>query len=219
MSAGLAAVTKPAGLFIIIIIVFYIFLTGFKWRVFVFDLTSARELAIFCLSAISICGFWYAKITSVYGSPWYMPYQEGIEKTSGWFAMLSRRPRYGQFYYFVYLSPIFILFYFEILISLSKRYFTPERLLCLIWFFLAALFLTLIPAKEERYMLSAYPPIAILSSVAMERIRRKLNAALRIQPVGDIVIILIVAMTCVWSIKTGLGVVFDNCSIFHIFNT
>jgi len=41
--------------------------------------------------------------------------------------------------------------------------------------FLVVLFLILIPAKEERYMLPAYPAIAIFSGLSIERIRTGLN--------------------------------------------
>lgn len=218
VSAGIAVITKQSGIFIIFIIVFFETLIRYtKDKTISIKLLLNKELIIFVLSAISICWFWYSRIALAYGTPFYIAHQKGIEKAAGWFAMLSRRSRFGQLYYFFYLLPLFALFYLEAIITLLKRHFTPERVFCLVWFFLFVLFLILIPAKEERYMLPAYPAVAIFSAVAIENIRKGMNKLSKIRHLGDIAVISIFFLSSCWSINLGLTYVFNNCAIFRLF--
>lgn len=221
ISAGVAALTKGSGLFIIAAIFFSFVLVEIRSisgkRNF-FHILFDRYLVIFILAAVSVCGFWYAKITSIYGAPWYVPCQPGIEKVDGYIAMLSQRSRFGQLYYFVYLSPLFIFVYWESIKTLFEKMFTKERIILVVWFFLFAALLIVIQAREERYMLPAYPPIAILSSITLENIRIKLNRLNKLKHFGNIMIILIFSLTSAWSIKLGLTCVFKNHAIFTVFN-
>ncbi|MFH1900664.1 MAG: glycosyltransferase family 39 protein [Candidatus Omnitrophota bacterium] len=221
ISAGVAALTKGSGLFIIAAIFFSFVLVEIRYasskRNF-FHILFDKYLIIFILAAVSVCGFWYAKITFIYGAPWYVPCQPGIEKLDGYFAMLSQRSRFGQLYYFVYLSPLFIFVYWESIKTLFEKMFTKERIILVVWFFLFAALLIVIQAREERYMLPAYPPIAILSSITLENIRIKLNRLNKLKHFGNIMIILIFSLTSAWSIKLGLTCVFKNHAIFTVFN-
>lgn len=214
ISAGIAAVAKQSGIFIIFIIVLCDMLIAYsKDRAISYRIIFNKELFVFILFAVCVCGFWYTRITLAYGVPWHMSYQKGIEEASAWFIMLSHRSRYGQLYYFVYLVPIFAFFYLESAVTLIRRIFTPERILCLVWFFSFALFLLLIRAKEERYMLPAYPAIAILSGLSIENLRIRLN---KVRYLGDTTIILVFFLASAWSINLGLRCVFSNCPIFNL---
>lgn len=218
ISAGIAAISKQSGFFIVVIIIIFETLMRYaKDKTISIRLLFNKELIVFVLFAISICGFWYAKVTLAYGVPWNTPYQEGIEKVASWFIMLSARDRFGQLYYFLYLLPALALFYFESIITLLKRCFTPERIFCLIWFFLFVLFLILIPAKEARYLLPAYPAIAIFSGVAIENIRKRMNNLSRIKHLGDIAVVAALFLCSIWSIKLGLNCVFSNSAIFRLY--
>ena len=214
LSAGLAAITKQSGVFIIfVIIAFAVFVKYSETKTISRNLLFNKEIILFLAGVILICVFWYTKITLVYGAPWYMPYQKDIEKVASWFKYLSQRSRWGQLYYFVSLLPLTILFYFESFFTVLKRKFSPERILCLFWFFFFALFLILIPAKEERYMLPAYPAITIFSGIMLENLRTQLNK--RKIYLGDSIIILILCLSAILSTKTALNCVFSNCAIFN----
>ena len=214
--AGMAALTKQSGVFVAFVLIAFEVLRRFQeTKSFSIRIFINRDIIIFLLLMFSVCGWWYTKITLTYGAPWYMPYQAGIEKVSGWFTMLSQRPRYGQLYYFFNLLPLFILFYFEMIRTLLRRLFTPERILCMLWFFLFVIFLMLIPAKEERYLLPAYPAIAMFSGIVIENIRMGLNKFKKIRYAGDILIIAAFFVTSHWSVPLGMDCVFNNLAIFR----
>jgi len=216
--ASIGAVTKQSGIFIVFIIIVFEILSRYaKEKTISIKLILNKELIIFALFAISICGFWYGKIALEYGVPWYRPHQEGIENVASWFIALSRRSRFGQLYYFFYLLPPLVLFYFESISTLLRKSFTPQRIFCLVWFFLFVLLLILSTAKEERYLLPAYPAIAVFSGIAIENIRKRINNLGRIKHLGDIATISIFLLSSLWSINLGLNCVFRNCGIFKLF--
>lgn len=213
-SSGIAAISKQSGIFIIFMIIFSDILIKYhNLGKISLNLVFNKRLLVFILSAFAVCGFWYVKITMAYGAPWYIPYQRGVEKASAWFAMLSRRPRYGQLYYFVYLMPLFIFFYFELFFGLLKKIFSPERLICAVWFLLFLSLLIVISAKEERYMLPAYPPIAFFSALFLERARKKMNYFHR---AGDITVAIIFTLAAARGITIAFEYIFNNSPIFFI---
>jgi hypothetical protein len=216
--AGIASLAKQSGLFLIpVIVVFAVSVKAMEGRGnnllkrIIFD----RDLVIFLAGALCMSVAWYAIINAAYGAPWHISQQPGIEKVSPWFSMLNNRPRLGQLYYFVYLTPVFILFYFELARIVWKRAFDSARMLLLSWFFVFVVALLAIKAKEERYLLPVYPVIAIFSAVAFERLRSRLNRYWR-GYAGTIAIIVLFCLAAVWSIAWGLDCVFSNRSIFPL---
>jgi hypothetical protein len=208
ISAGIAALTKQSGVFVVFILIIFDFLSRcLENKKLSLRFLFTKESALVGVLALLVCGFWYIKIASLYGAPWYMPYQKGIEQTASWFMFLAKRPRYGQLYYFVYLLPLFALFYFEAVITVVKKIFSFERLLCITWFFVFISLLLLANGKEERYMLPAYPVIAIFSALGIERLRQKYNSAYHL---GDILAVAFIAVSAMWSIGLGLSAVFKN---------
>lgn len=218
--AGLAALTKGSGIFIAPVIVLSSILSdisksGIKdttWKTY-----FGGKLLIFVLFFLAVSSFWYMKVAFAYGLPWHTPYQPGIEEATEWFSMLKRRSYFGQFYYFIILSPVFVFFYWESIKTIYKRIFTPARIICLVWFSLFVILLTLRPAKEERYMLPAYPAIAVLSGLGFEDLRIRLNKTSKGNCFGDIALSVFFLASCVWSIYIGLTCVFSNFSIFNLY--
>lgn len=214
LSAGLASLSKSSGLFVIVIIVIWEMLCKARERKSALKLLIDRKLAVFFLSSIAVASIWYYRVTLVYGVPWYSPHQNGIEKVSMWFLMLKQRPWYGQLYYFVWLTPLFILFYFELAKTILRKMFTQERMLLLVWVFAFIGIFIAIGAKEERYLLPAYPAIAIFTGLALEDIRETLN---RPRYLGTIIIMICLCISALWSIDLGLSCVFNNYAIFDLF--
>lgn len=208
---GIAALTKPSGLFtVFILVIFELLLSRQKNKHPSPHVFFKNPLFIFGAAAFFTCGLWYWRITQLYGCPWYMPYQKDIEKTSWWFQMLQHKSRFGQLAYFFVIMPPFILFYAEAFMTFLKKLFTPARILCLTWFSVFIIFLALIPAKEERYMLPAYPPIALMTAYSIESIRKKINTLSGNTNLGTLLIILVIICSSAWSIFLGLDTVFSN---------
>ncbi|MFH1478541.1 MAG: glycosyltransferase family 39 protein [Candidatus Omnitrophota bacterium] len=229
IAAGIACLTKGSGLFIVAIITIFFILKGKKGTVPFFinkNLFSIKKgnrplfqrILFFYIACIAVCGFWYIKIATVYGTPFYTPKQEGIEYASSWFMMLANRPFYGQFIYFVYLSPILALFYWEAVYTFIKRVFTDERLLVLLWAFFYLAVLALVGGKEERYMLPAYPAICIFSALTLENVRLKINSSNNLKALGIVIVALVLILCAVWSIKLGLSCVLNDGAIFMCLN-
>lgn len=218
--SGVAALTKQSGIFIVLILALsfiLIRLNALKREYFSFKNIFDKRLIFFVISAFLVSFFWYFKITKTYGAPWYMPYQEGIEKVASWFVLLNKRPRYGQIYYFVFLCPIFALFYIESAKIILRKIFTPQNIICLVWFSVHITMLMIIPAKEERYMLPAYPAIAMLSGILIENIRTRLNDFRGASNLGNLTVIFLIFASSAWSIGLGLECLFNNCAMFDMF--
>jgi len=215
--AGIAALSKPSGLFILPVIILAESILGFKkplagsgGKNF-----AIRDLLVFSGTAFLVCGYWYYKIMLVYGVPWYRPTLDSLETISYWSRMLISRHWYGQFYYFIYLSPLFILFYLESAYALFIKRDSSGTTIFMSWFSVFVLILAMISAKEERYLLPAYPAIAVISGVAMEKLRKRLNLS-RIAGIGNIVVTVIFILAAAWSINIGLQQLFNNRGFFDL---
>lgn len=220
VSAGIAALTKGTGLFIISGILLFTMYVNLKKNYKgllgirnIFD----REQMIFLFFAVAISFFWYARVTITYGTPLYRPHIASFDKLGSWDFMMSQRPRYGQAYYFVFLAPVYILFYFELVKTVLRKVFSEERLILLCWFFVFLIPLVYSKANEERYMLPAYPAIAIFTALALESIRCKVNVLMKVKYLGDVIVLIVFASTFFWSFHLSLECVFGNYAIFNIF--
>ncbi len=218
VSAGIASLTKGSGLFVIPVVICFCLLSAClkaPERKNFFKALYGKQIIIFILTSAAVVMLWYAKVTLVYGIPWYMSHQQGIEEVSPWFMMLARRSRLGVLYYPLCLCPLFILFYFETLRTFLRKIFTPERIFLLVWFFSFAAFLIVLKGKEARYMLPAYPPLALLSSAALIDIRKRLNMFTNTRYPGTILITCAFGANAIWSVLLGLSCVFSNCVAFN----
>jgi len=220
VSAGIAALTKGTGLFIIGGILLFTMCVNLKQNYKgllsiknIFD----REQMIFLFFALAISFFWYARVTITYGTPLYRPHIASFDKLGSWDFKMNQRLRYGQAYYFVFLTPAYILFYFELVKTMLRKVFSQERLILLCWFFVFLIPLVYLKANEERYMLPAYPAIAIFTALALESIRCKANLLLKVKYLGDVIVLMVFVSTFFWSCALSLKYVFGNSPIFNIF--
>ncbi|MCM8813189.1 MAG: hypothetical protein NC924_04545 [Candidatus Omnitrophica bacterium] len=173
-----------------------------------------RQLLVFWAVGGAVASFWYARVTAVYGAPWYSPQVSAQELSSAWFAMLAARPRWGQLVYFVQLLPLLGFFYVEAAYAALRRQWRAGTIVCAVWFAAVAALVLAVNGKEERYLLPAYPAIALLSAAGLQRMRRWLRR--RGGSWGITLFWLTVGAVSWMAVEQGLQCVFDNRAIFPL---
>ena len=223
LACGLAIVTKGTGLFLLGINGIFIasssllFSTGLSAREKI--LFAVRAEIMFCLGALPFAFAWHGLVYAHYGTPIYLPKQEGITEVSAWFHELNQRNRAGQLYYFVELFPVFVLFYLEVARQLFGRSVTLERVYLILLPLGCIALLIWTNAREERYLLPAYPMIAVLAAAGLCRVVRGI-ARLRIRrwqtnvALGLVVCAILVVVS--FNVVYGLGVAWSNTGLFPI---
>lgn len=214
---GLATITKQNGAFIIFAIVIWHFAVNadklFKKDTFLATIFD-KNLIMFGLGAVLSSGYWFFKVTSVYGNPIYMPHQANLAETAttGWFSFVINRPRYLYLAGIPYQNPLFALAYLApIWIWLDKKESKNTALL----FITMAVFLFIFSVylggkgKEHRYMLPSYAVFAVLGSFVADKMRVFVNKKLRFGA-GNVLLIIALIISAVWSIPLGLEAVFHN---------
>ena len=220
---GLAITTKGTGLFLLAISAAALAIAP---MLFVRD-ESARErvrfgtkaAAAFVVGALPFALAWHGLMYAHYGTPLYMPQQEGIATANEWYRALAERNRLGQLYYFVTLFPAFAFFYIEAGRQLIRRAFTFERLYLIALPLGCAALLIYTNAREERYLLPAYSMIAVVAAAGLHRTLSSFGT-LRIQLWQQRAIaaalIAVVLVTSLLAADRGLTLVMSNGIIFPI---
>lgn len=209
LACGIAVLVKQTGGFIIIAILVFHFWQH-KNDMFKLDKVGEiifdRYLLIFGLGALIIIFHWFYMITETYGHPLYSPPHPGLAQQGvGWWVALSRRPRFLYLITIPYMVPVFALVYFAIVISpFIRRFINEKKTFLIIWIltFLGML-MYLGATKENRYMLPAYPAIAMLSADLLVKIESFVNNRLK-RPYGLIVVIAVLIACAFWSVPIGI---------------
>lgn len=216
ISCGLSAITKQSGAFIVFVIITWHLVCNFdrltKKETFfktVFDI----NLILFGLGTFLSAGYWFYKVYSVYGEPFYRPHQTNIAemaKTS-WFKMVGSRPKYVYSAGIPYQNPIFGLAYLSPLFYWLDKNRRKETLFLMIW---VAVFIYIFQVyigggKEHRYMLPAYPAFAILGAYIADKARSFLDKKIGFHT-GTLILIMCLIASAVWSVPMGLDVLFTN---------
>jgi transcriptional regulator with XRE-family HTH domain len=214
VSCGLSAITKQTGAFIIFVIIIWHFIANadslFKKESFL-KVIFNKYLMLFSVGVIVSSGYWFFKVTSVYGNPFYLPHQENIGQVAKeeFFRIVGKRPRYVYFIGIPYQNPLFGLAYISFIWLWVDKKRSKKSLLLIIWI---AVFLYILSVylgsggKEHRYMLPAYPAFAILGAYVANRIRLFMDRVIGFR-IGTILLILILVISAKWSITMALNVV------------
>lgn len=216
MISGIAVLVKQSGGFIIIaILVFHLWqqksdiLKIDKFNQILFN----KYLLIFGLGMLMVTFHWFYEVTKTYGHPLYSPSQPGIEQHPWWFMTLDKRPWFLYLVTIPYLVPIFALAYFAIIATPFMREFVnTKRTFLIIWFLVFLSILIIMKTKENRYMLPAYPAIAMLSADLLERMGNFINAKFK-RHCGDILIVMILIACAFWSVPIGIKHAFANAAL------
>lgn len=216
ITCGIAVLVKQTGGFIIIAILIF-HLWQHKSELFkikkihrvIFD----KHLLVFFLGALIIIFHWFYIVIKIYGNPLYSPPKpEIIFQRAEWFMALSRRPRFLYLVTIPYLVPVFALAYFTIIAGPFIRGFIDKKKAFLIIWILTFLILIMNMGRENRYMLPAYPAIAMLSADLLQKIGDFINSKLKKQ-YGDIFILVVLTACAFWSMPIGLKYALRNLSL------
>jgi hypothetical protein len=126
---------------------------------------------------------WYYTVYSTWGTPMFDPKQEGISKVHFWFVFAKSRPWYTYMVSLPSMVPLYLFGYYR-LINLLRSKVLPNELFLAIWFLTFFIVLTIITFLSEqlgpdsRYMLPAYPPLAILTALQLLSFKRWLESKL-----------------------------------------
>ena len=206
VSAGIAVLIKQTGGFIIIALLFFHF---WQNRLSIFKLDRIKEIVfdryiwVFGLCALAVIFHWFYAITKAYGHPLYKPAPPGIHQDVLWFSILRQRPYFLYLTSIPYLIPVYALVYFVIIAGHFIRGFIDKHKTFLIIWLLTFLYI-LIGTKENRYMLPAYPAIAMLSADVLVKIEDFLNRKFK-GIYGDVLVITILIACAFWSVPIGIN--------------
>jgi 4-amino-4-deoxy-L-arabinose transferase-like glycosyltransferase len=174
--SGLGVLTKLSGLFTPIILGFYSLMIiswrSFKQRKLAIN-PEAKNYSVLFLITLIMTMPWFTLVAQTFGDPLHVPYQANAEEINPWFASVWHRPWFTYPVDILCQNPIWIFALFGTKCQSGNRR---------IWFFLTSwiiiitTYLTLmVMGKENRYMLPAYPAIAILASCGLVNTSEWLN--------------------------------------------
>lgn len=157
-----------------------------------------QGLLVFIVVVVAITVWWAVTLTRVYGSPLFTPSSPGLSQMHPWFEYLKAKPWYTYLVEVPWQVPVFLLGYWAVALMVLAREKSPGQLLLAVWVVAFMAGLTLITARNEllgpehRYLIPAYPALAVLSAMQLERIGKSLRQR---WPV-----VLGVGLSAVWSV-------------------
>jgi 4-amino-4-deoxy-L-arabinose transferase-like glycosyltransferase len=137
---------------------------------------SILTMGLFFLLVMILTFPWYYTAFSTWGAPFYNSGQAGISKAHFSFIFSKSRPWYTYLVSLPSMLPLYLLGYYRIVRVLVSRTFSKAHILA-IWFLSFFVALTVIThfneqlGPDSRYMLLAYPPLAILTTSQLLRLR------------------------------------------------
>ena len=216
IACGIAILIKQSGGFIIItILIFHLWQhrSGILKLKRIGRILVDRYLLILILALLIVCSHWFYTVSGTYGNPLYSPSKCGLHQQATWFMALSQRPRFLYLFSIPYLVPVFILAYFSILAGpFIKNFIDEKKAFLIIWVLTFLGILMIMGAKENRYMLPAYPAIAILSADLLQRIGSFIDSRFK-KRYGDIFIIAILVACAFWSAPIGIKYALANLAL------
>lgn len=145
---------------------------------------------------------WHYTVYQTWGVPMFDPIEPGA---SPWFAFVQMRPWYTYLVSIPAMVPLYLFGFYRIAVVLGRRIPTVERVLA-VWFSSFLLVLMAIIARADvlgpdaRYMLPAYPPLAILAAVQLLRAGEWL-AARRSAQAAQLALLTAVVLGAAWAYR------------------
>jgi hypothetical protein len=164
--------------------------------------TAISAGIFFALVAILVFP-WFLIAWRTWGTPFYNAGEAGITSVHSWFAFLNGRPWYTYLVSIPVMVPLYLLGFYRI-ITVWRSGARFGDVILAIWFLVFLVVVTVVAALSEqlgpdaRYMLPAYPPLAILTAAQIGRLMdgqkgKVPGAVLRWGLVAALL------MTCAWS--------------------
>lgn len=220
---GLCILMKQNGLFLLVLIGIYTVIfsqTSIKSFKDCLKLALNRPLLFYSLGVLLVCTQWFLAMFQAYGNPFWCPsLADTIKEKLGWFRLLEKRPH--QIILFPvgipYMCPLFVCAYFsfekmiiEARNSLARKrtdYFILFLWLWVLVFFTALVFQPYTTSREHRYLLIAYPALAILAGERICRFRSWAREYFVRPSYVDILIIAVFILCVFWSVPMAWKII------------
>ncbi|NQU19442.1 glycosyltransferase family 39 protein [bacterium] len=233
---GFSILTKMSGVYIIFVILLFHLFEHRKKRAnlknslsFFFD----RNILYFLAGVFITSAWWfnlYYSIFSLKSMKSYFRINEtwGLIKEWNWyFSITSSRPWFSYFVLVPFQFPLYLLSYIFVPIFIFRKKFKSFGVLIgkeyrylqflIAWITVVFIFLTLKPGKELRYMLIAYPAIAILSAYCLnlfyQWMRSKISISVNLQ---RLLFISVILLSLVFSLRIALPRILFRVDIIPI---
>ena len=236
LSCGISILTKMSGVYIIFVILLFHLFEQRKKRANLKNLASFffdRNILYFLAGVFIVSAWWfnlYYSNFSLKSMKSYFRINETcgfIKKLNWFFGIVSSRPWFSYFVLVPFQFPLYLLSYIFIPIFMLRKKFKSFGVLIgkeyrylqflIVWITVVFAFLTLKPGKELRYMLIAYPAIAILSAYCLnlfyQWIKNKMYVSVNLQ---RLLFISIVLLSLVFSLRIALPRILFRVDIIPI---
>lgn len=210
ISIAMSLYAKLTGVFILIALAIFQ-----PWKAFVDtkDLkktaASLFEPSFVVILVAFVCAVigWYV---TTFGREYIVPISSSTSFETPWLNFVGHRSKLVYLVNIPAQFPMYCLLYFALVDIFFDRQKRQEKVFLAIWFLVTLVTLTLIIwCKEERYMMVAYAPIAILSSVGLCTIKNLLEE--RFKPLYvRMAIVIIVALSCWYALGLSIGLVLSR---------
>jgi hypothetical protein len=182
---------------------------------------AALKMAAFFLLVFIMTFPWYYTVYSTWGIPMFDPKQEGISKVHFWFVFAKSRPWYTYLISLPSMMPLYLFGYCRVL-NLLRSKAQPRDLFLAVWFLSFFVFLTLITyfseqlGPDSRYMLPAYPPLAILTAVQVLDFKRWLGSKVS-APAARFAILAALLLCSTWAYSLSDPSYYGHSNIYKNF--
>lgn len=218
---GAAILSKGSGLFACIfagvfgaVVVVDRMKSGQQMTLWTLAKVTGPWLAMFSVCAL-VTSFWFFTVYQAYGTLIHRPVQEDVETLSPFFKYLQARPFFGSAFYFVILQPLFICFYLGLGYDLWRRKATAQCLFLYGWILVFISLLVAVGGREARYLLPAYPALAVVTASFLTRAVRAsspyISKGFQVTAAG------LVLLIYTWiTVEVGLRTVYMGWSLFDL---
>lgn len=209
---GLSLLAKNSSIILIIPLLAIPFIAERGFRKGLRMLFSFKFIAIF-LIAFFMTFPWYRQMVIHYKTPFYNIVQSCPDTASQWFRELADRPWYTFLADIPCQMPFYILGYFSIGYTFFRLGKADDLEIVSAAGFLSFLvILSIISVRvemlgpENRYMLPAYPFLALLSANRVNKVRNRFH---KYRSITDILIVILLLLVSIWSVKMALPLALD----------
>jgi len=230
ISCGIAVLAKQTGGYLLIALWGFLVIINLRNMV---DMKSflkivfSDEIILFGLGLFMITGFWFIKITAIYGRPLWTPISHTIVATdrTGWFRLLRARPQGWVLYTagIPAMCPLFAImivtikdFIGSLINILNKKVYNYRFIL--LWLVIFTWYYMLRTTSEHRRMLPVYPSMAILAGYGLYSFKVFMRRFKFIgNPIFMEIIILTLLVACaLYSIPIGVETGIENRMLLMI---
>jgi 4-amino-4-deoxy-L-arabinose transferase-like glycosyltransferase len=142
---------------------------------------AAVRAGVFFLLCLILTFPWFYTAWRTWGTPFYNAGEEGISRVHTWWIFLKSRPWYTYPVSIPVMVPLYLLGFYGLATVVRRRAQRWEWLLA-VWFLSFLVVMMVVTRLSEqlgpdsRYMLPAYPPLAILTAAQIQRLSRRVPA-------------------------------------------